>query len=105
MRRDAEGQKQNATRRSSNSCKTFISFIHTHTHVTHARLNDCVGAFGSSAKSLAAISITASLGTLVKKKDPPKSAKSNNEMAAVPTGPTFPPSAVSNPGTISSGAS
>jgi hypothetical protein len=41
----------------------------------------------------------------VKKKDPPKSAKSNNEMAAVPTGPTFPPSAVSNPGIILSGSS
>jgi hypothetical protein len=51
------------------------------------------------------MSSTAPRGTDVKNKLPPNKTNNNNEIPAVPSGPTFPPSAVSNPGTIGTGPS
>jgi len=51
------------------------------------------------------MSSTAPRGTDVKNKLPPNNTNNNNEIAAVPTGPTLPPSAVSNPGIIGTGPS
>jgi hypothetical protein len=51
------------------------------------------------------MSSTAPRGTDVKNKLPPNKTNNNKEIPAVPSGPTFPPSAVSNPGTIGTGPS
>ena len=51
------------------------------------------------------MSSTAPRGTDVKNKLPPNKTNNNSEIPAVPSGPTFPPSAVSNPGTIGTGPS